>query len=193
MRRLWVNLRFKNSETLLVCVIYRHPKANINDFFDKLNNSLIKIAADNLNCVILGDVNIDLKTNEACGNTRSYLNMLNSNSFHNLIDLHTRIAPVSWTTIDHVYSNVFKYKSVPGIVKCALTDHYPIKRSDHYCLINIVKLMKLTTIPGHLKNLIVIISTATLKHRWINCEMTRPIWMKKISINSSPLLFRSLN
>ena len=123
---LWVKLRFKNSETLLVCVICRRPKTNINDFFDKLNNSLIKIAADNLNCVILGDVNIDLKTNEACGKTCSYLNMLNSNSFHNLIDLHTRITPVSRTTIDHVYSNVFKYKSVPGIVKCALTDHYPI-------------------------------------------------------------------
>ena len=44
---LWVKLRFKNSETLLVCVIYRHPIANINDFFDKLNNSLTKIAADN--------------------------------------------------------------------------------------------------------------------------------------------------
>ena len=58
---LWIKLRFKNSETLLVCVIYRHPKANINDFFDILNNSLIKVAADNLNCVILGDVNIDLK------------------------------------------------------------------------------------------------------------------------------------
>ena len=52
--------------------------------------------------------------------------MLNSNSFHNLIDLHTRTTPVSQTTIDHVYSNVFKYISVPGIVKCALTDHYPI-------------------------------------------------------------------
>ena len=71
-------------------------------------------------------INIDLKTNEACGKTRSYLNMLNSNTFHNLIDLHTRITPVSRTTIDHVYSNVFKYKSIPGIVKCALTDNYPI-------------------------------------------------------------------
>ena len=68
----WVKLRFKNSEALVVCVIYTHPKANINDFFDKLNNSLIKIAADNLNCAFLGDVNIDLKTNEACGKTRSY-------------------------------------------------------------------------------------------------------------------------
>ena len=87
---------------------------------------LIKVAVDNLNCVILEDVNINLKKNEACGKTRSYLNMLNSNSFNNLTDLHTRITSVSQTTIDHVYSNVFKYKSVPGIVKCALTDHYPI-------------------------------------------------------------------
>ena len=52
--------------------------------------------------------------------------MLSSNSFYNLIDLHTRITPVSQTTIDHVYSNVFKYKLVLGIVKCVLTDHYPI-------------------------------------------------------------------
>ena len=52
--------------------------------------------------------------------------MLNSDSFHNLVDLHARITPVSQTTVDHVYSNVFKYKSVPGIVECALTDHYPI-------------------------------------------------------------------
>ena len=46
---LWIKSRFKNSETLQVCFIYRHPKANIYDFFDKLNNSLIIVAADNLN------------------------------------------------------------------------------------------------------------------------------------------------
>ena len=46
---LWIKLRFKNSETLLVCGICRHPKANIYDFFDKLNNSLIKVVSDNLN------------------------------------------------------------------------------------------------------------------------------------------------
>ena len=163
---LWVKLRFKNSETFLVCVIYRHPKANINDFFDKLNNSLIKIAADNLNCVVLGDVKIDLKTNEACSKARSYLIMLNSNSFHNVIDLLTRITPVSRTTIGHVYSNVFKYKSVPGIVKCALTDHYPIfvtlKHSKR-------KVDQTNHYTRSLKNLIVIISTATLKHHRINC------------------------
>ena len=52
-------------------------------FFDKLHNSSIKVAADNLNCVVLGDVNIGLKKTEACGKTRRYLNMLNSNLFHN--------------------------------------------------------------------------------------------------------------
>ena len=58
---LCIKLRFKISQTLLVCVVCRHPKANIYDFFDKLINSLIEVAADNLNCIILGDVNIDLK------------------------------------------------------------------------------------------------------------------------------------
>ena len=116
--------------------------------------------------------------------------MLNSNSFHNLIDWHTRITPVSQTTIDHVYSNVFKYKSVPGIVKCALTDHYPIfvilkhskrnvDQTNHY--------------NRSLKEFNSDNFNSTLKHRWINCYMTRPIWTKQLSINSSPLLFRSLN
>ena len=66
---LWIKLRFKNSETFLVCVLYRHPKANIYDFFDKLNNSFIIVAADNLNCVILVDVNIDLKKKSLRQNT----------------------------------------------------------------------------------------------------------------------------
>ena len=78
---LWIKLHFNSSETLLVCGFYRHPKLNFNDFANKIHISLSKVSADNLNCVLLGDANIDLKKTNTCNKTRSHSNMLSSNSF----------------------------------------------------------------------------------------------------------------
>ena len=123
---LWIKLHFNSSETLLVCVFYRHPKLNFNDFANKIHISLSKVSADNLNCVLLGDANIDLKKINTCNKTRSYSNMLSSNSFHSLIDFPRRVTAKSQTIIDHVYSNLCRYKIIPGIIKSSLTDHYPL-------------------------------------------------------------------
>ena len=52
--------------------------------------------------------------------------MLRSNSFHSLIDFPTRVTAKSQTIIDHVYLNLYTYKTIPGIIKSSLTDHYPL-------------------------------------------------------------------
>ena len=104
---LWIKLHFNSSETLLVCVFYRHPKLNFNDFTNKIHISLSKVYADNLNCALLGDANIDLKKINTCNKTCSYLNMLSSNSFHSLVEFPTRVTAKSQNIIDHVYSNLY--------------------------------------------------------------------------------------
>ena len=123
---LWIKLHFYCSKTLLVCVFHRHPKLNFNDFANKIHISLSKVSADNLNCVLLGDANIDLKKINTCNKTRSYSNMLSSNSFHSLIDFPTRVTAKSQTITDYVYSNLYRYKTIPGIIKSSLTNHYPL-------------------------------------------------------------------
>ena len=56
---LWIKLHFNSNETLLVFVFYRHPKLNFNNFANKIHISLSQVSAGNLNCVLLGDPNID--------------------------------------------------------------------------------------------------------------------------------------
>ena len=92
---LWIKLHFNSSATLLVCVFCRHPKLSFNDFANRIHISLSKVSADNLNCVLLGDANIDLTAK-------------------------------SQTIIDHIYSNLYTYKTIPGINKSSLTDHYQL-------------------------------------------------------------------
>ena len=91
--------------------------------------------------------------------------MLSSNSFHSLIDFPTRVTAKSQTIIDNVYSNLYRYKTIPGIIKSSLTDHNPL-----FVILNHTKLRveQPTFYTRSLKNLISKISITILNYRWIN-------------------------
>ena len=103
---LWIKLGCNNSESLLVCVLYRHQKSKTDNFTEKLQSSLEKVDEENFNWFILGDVNIDITKDKLSNKTRNYLNMLNCNAFHSLIDKPTKVTATSQTVIDRVYTSV---------------------------------------------------------------------------------------
>ena len=123
---LWIKLRFVNGESLLVGVLYRHPKSNTHDFAVKLQNSLQKANEENLNCVIMGNVNINVAEDKISDEVGDYLQMLNINAFHNLINQPTRVTATTQTIIDHLQTNAYKFNIVPGIVTSAITDNHPL-------------------------------------------------------------------
>ena len=121
---MWININTKLAQNFLVGVVYRHPNANIKDFIDHFNDTLQKINEKNINCVILGDFNINIlqHRNESAA---SYINMLNSNGFFSLLNKPTRITDSSASLIDHVITNNIKCHVTPGIMNYQITDHLP--------------------------------------------------------------------
>ena len=89
---LWYEIT-KDKQKYLVGVIYRHPKGNLTEFNEKLDNTLSKITSDrNINdCIITGDLNIDLIQFNTDTQSENYLDMMLRNAFMPTIILPTRI------------------------------------------------------------------------------------------------------
>ena len=118
-------------------MVYRHPNANVKEFIDEFNDTLVKLNSKNANCIVLGDFNINI-LQQNIEPAASYINMLHSNAFFSLLDKSTRITESSSTLIDHVITDITKCKIVPGIIDYQLTDHLPtfvtisnIKKHSH--------------------------------------------------------------
>ena len=92
-----------NIDKLNVIVggIYRHPKSNINHFNTALNDIINQINDDTL-AIVLGDVNINLLS-ENNDKVNTYLNNYLTNNFIPCITLPTRITNHSICLIDHIF------------------------------------------------------------------------------------------
>ena len=95
----------KNLFTKLI-LCYRHPKGKINAFLNHLENLLeSKILNNNLNdIVICGDFNIN--TLESSPTADSYLSLLKSFGYRNLVTEATRETASSQTCIDHAFAKL---------------------------------------------------------------------------------------
>jgi len=57
---IWIKLRLTNIDIYLISTIYKHPIPNIEEFIECLDQSLIKASNHKINCVIHGNMNIDV-------------------------------------------------------------------------------------------------------------------------------------
>ena len=132
---LWFTLSKNNTESILG-LIYRHPDGNINEFCEKLEPTLEKIAKHKFSQgIIIGDLNINLlKYNDSKHkNVKTYVELLVSHGFLPQTVLPSRITSSSATLIDHV----FMYQQRPSdqiIAGNLITDI-----SDHFASILMLK------------------------------------------------------
>ena len=70
------------TQNFVLGVVYRHrhPNANVKEFIDELNDTLVKLNSKNANCIVLGDFNINILQQDI-EPAASYINMLHSNAF----------------------------------------------------------------------------------------------------------------
>ena len=119
---------FLTNETFLVGVIDRHPKGHVDKFTEVLEGTTTKIINDNKikNCIIVGDLNIDLMKHETHHNTGEFLNTMLSHGFMPTILLPTRVTNHSCTLIDHIfyYSKTFKNNFLTGNLFTDISDHF---------------------------------------------------------------------
>ena len=96
----WLSFKIDNLN-VIVGGIYWHPKSNINHFNIALNEIISQIN-DNTLAIVLGDVNINLLS-EDNDKVNTYLNNYLTKNFIPCITLPTRITDHSISLIDHIF------------------------------------------------------------------------------------------
>ena len=109
----------------MVGCIYKHPGANIDEFNEKIDETMKLFNPNKYQLYILGDMNIDDFKCDSHPPTEAYLDMLYSNNLLPIITKPTRLTYHSATLIDYIYTNSTS-KIVSGIVMVDISDHLPV-------------------------------------------------------------------
>ena len=80
LENLWISSNISLTQNFVLGVVYRHPNANVKEFIDEFNDTLVKLNSKKANCVVLGDFNINILQQDIEA-AASYINMLHSNAF----------------------------------------------------------------------------------------------------------------
>ena len=124
--QLWVKLYdiLPNGRPIVIGTLYRHSQSNANEFLKQLEIRLLDIAEAHMNCVILGDLNINLL---AISSFKSrYLNVMKSLGFIPTITIPTRYTNTSATLLDHIYVNMSSFTINPIVGLYDISDHLPV-------------------------------------------------------------------
>ena len=121
----WIKIKCKDRNTLLVGSIYRHPCNDVTTFVTKFGQVLDNLSSKEQNYVIGGDFNIDLyKTNTTATN---YMNEVKSHGCTQIVENPTRYSHKNTPAIlDHIYSNINKEQFKTKILQSDISDHLPI-------------------------------------------------------------------
>ena len=104
---LWFDVEFPGQkQKFTLAVIYRHPHNNTSEFINALDEKLNILDKEKSNKVyILGDINLDLNSNNLSSSASDYLRKLQSHAYFSLITKPTRVTVSSQTVIDHILTN----------------------------------------------------------------------------------------
>ena len=122
---LTVELCVPGKKNIRICVAYRQPGTNIDDFIE----TIVKVFDNSCNskmCYLCGDINIDLLKYENHKGTRDFLNALFSLGMFPLIDRPSRITEYSATLIDNIFSNNLYERISNGLLINDISDHLPV-------------------------------------------------------------------
>ena len=117
---IWLELFVKNSSSLLISIMYRHPKADV-QWFGFFTEMMDRVWILSKEMYILGDLNINDPAKNVNWNT-----IYTSFNLNQLINIPSRINNTSSTTIDHIYCNSCQYIKEVCVPPCGVSDHYPV-------------------------------------------------------------------
>ena len=118
-----------NKKHIIIGCIYKAAMLSISHLNDKMEALLNRVAEENKEVYLLGDMNINL--GDRCSNnlqTQEFRNLLSTYSFTPLIHRPTRITPFSATIIDNIFTNVSSESIIYSRIFAtkAYSDHFPI-------------------------------------------------------------------
>ena len=121
----FVEIIIAKKSSIIAGTIYRHPKMDVTEFNNILNNLLKKINQEQKTVFLLGDFNIDLMHYNEHKPTNEFLDSLASNSYLPYIIQPSQHASHSRTLIDNIFSNVISKDIISGNITATISDHLP--------------------------------------------------------------------
>ena len=122
---LFVELVNPNGKNILIGVIYRPPRSNLDAFLTNMQNLVQNPILTNKDAFLMGDFNVDLMKCNSQNASQEVVETLMSASFLPLISKPTRVANQSATLIDNIFCNILPLPE-SGIILSGISDHYPI-------------------------------------------------------------------
>lgn len=120
---IWVEL-ILNSKNILLGVLYRPPRSNLESFFDYFEESLSNFYTTYDNIICCGDFNINL-LNINRNNAKQLEDIADIFNLTQYIQEPTRMADGSYSLLDLLYCNMPDVLSA-GVADYQLSDHFPI-------------------------------------------------------------------
>ena len=132
MESIFFDILLPRLKPILVGIIYRPPDQS--GFLKRLSSSLSKAKRfDAHEAYILGDFNINIKTNSS-NSSKRYKEFCSMHGLKQLIDSPTRITEKTSSLLDHILTNSHDKVSQFGVVNAGLSDHQII-----YCTRKVTK------------------------------------------------------
>ena len=116
-----VELDFDSMQIRVAC-IYNSPSSNKNEFVVELSKYLSSFENTRVPFYILGDINIDLMSNNSISKT--YVNEMSIHGFSQELYEPTRCFGQSATLLDHIFHNDVLPAVTSGIMDIGVTDHH---------------------------------------------------------------------
>lgn len=120
---LCLEIRFPRSRPFLISYTYRPPSSTV-EWFNQFYTCIEKACNGQLECISLGDFNIDIL--KCTHQAKTWIQTMESYGFTQLVDVATRVSETSSTLIDQVFSNCPHNISSVHVPVFAISDHYPV-------------------------------------------------------------------
>ena len=120
---IWLEIHQPNSKGVLLCYCYRPPSSRA-EWLEYFTTQLEKSLAEEKENLILGDFNFDLS--RPVGSSKSWIDLMHSFNFSQLVTIPTRVSCHSSTLIDHVYTNRPQNINNVRVPNYSISDHYPV-------------------------------------------------------------------
>ena len=102
---IWINVDLNDGKNIVIGTIYRHPNSNSDQFRQKLGDVMSDIADKSKTFYILGDMNIDISTDNRTTAAETYINELLGNGDIPVISYLTRVTSSTSTIINYIITN----------------------------------------------------------------------------------------
>jgi hypothetical protein len=109
---------------LSLAVLYRQPGSDAGEFLSDFESLISNLSSSGCASIVMGDLNINTLISTSL--SRTYLNIIANYGFNNLINIPTRVTPLTSTCIDHAFTNLESHFVRCGTIHSDVTDHYPI-------------------------------------------------------------------